>query len=1246
MLQQEHAPGGILHRDFFISRAGADRAFAIWIGRLLAANGKSYILQDEHFGHQDFTGAMDRALKSGARVIALYSQAYLDSGNCLKEATTAIHGDSFNKEQRLIPFRIEACAPDGMLRNIAYTDLLAERRQADAAALALKILTAIGIGNPRLDNIPPTPEGVLTKPDQIVHEEIRTMRTDLAPREDLMARLATAMRGPTGRMAALTNSQYLMGAVAGMGGVGKTVLAREYARRHCGDYHGVWWIDAEKRTSLLSGLAALGAEMSAAIKAEAQTNVEQAARATLSLIERASTEKPFLLIFDNVEKPGDIERWTPRAGAHILITTRWSEWDDIAGKIDVGTLDRETAIDFLCKRANRPNDRLEAGLLADELGCLPLALDHAGSYCRSGRRISFKEYRQSLGHKRLEWKPTKGASFGQYDGSVWGTFNLALDRVISGDAEAGFQAHPEAEIIIGVAALLAPVAIPLSIFAHPRVTSDGFDDAFNALAEFSLITRGDDTTGQPAILVHRLVQAVMRDRLEENGSRQEVLRLAVELMTSAMPQRSDEFANWSKCAGLLPHAFALLGALPSDDISAGRSALLGYNVAKYLQQIARYSEAEPLLQRSLAIYEKTVGSEHPYTSATLHELASLYQAQGRYSEAEPLLQRSLAIYEKTVGSEHPDTSATLHELARLYQAQGRYSEAEPLLQRSLAIYEKTVGSEHPDTSATLHELARLYQAQGRYSEAEPLLQRSLAIYEKTVGSEHPDTSATLHELARLYQAQGRYSEAEPLLQRSLAIYEKTVGSEHPYTSATLHELARLYQAQGRYSEAEPLLQRSLAIYEKTVGSEHPDTSATLHELARLYQAQGRYSEAEPLLQRSLAIYEKTVGSEHPYTSATLHELASLYQAQGRYSEAEPLLQRSLAISEKTVGSEHPDTSATLHELARLYQAQGRYSEAEPLLQRSLAIKEKTVGSEHPYTSATLHELARLYQAQGRYSEAEPLLQRSLAIYEKTVGSEHPDTSATLHELASLYQAQGRYSEAEPLLQRSLAISEKTVGSEHPYTSATLHELARLYQAQGRYSEAEPLLQRSLAISEKTVGSEHPYTSATLHELARLYQAQGRYSEAEPLLQRSLAIRQRVWGADHPRMGQSLDLVALVALDKGDVHTAEGAAEQALAVRAAQLPVDHPEIAQSRWTLARVRLAQGREGEGKSLLYQAIEALQAKVTDEHIWLKGARTALRDLEDGSHTPSPSEKRSLTQRTSASRVAGLFRWRRRSS
>ena len=298
-------------------------------------------------------------------------------------------------------------------------------------------------------------------------------------------------------------------------------------------------------------------------------------------------------------------------------------------------------------------------------------------------------------------------------------------------------------------------------------------------------------------------------------------------------------------------------------------------------------------------------------ATSLNNLAGLYELQGRYSEAEPLLKRSLLIREQQLGADHPDTAESLNNLAGLYESQGRYSEAEPLYKRSLLIKEEQLGADHPDTATSLNNLAGLYQAQGQYSEAEPLYKRSLSIYEEQLGADHPSTAASLNNLAELYRLQGRYSEAEPLYKRSLLIWEEQFGADHPDTARSLNNLAGLYYLQGRYSEAEPLYKRSLLISEEQLGADHPSTATSLNNLAGLYQAQGRYSEAEPLYKRSLLISEQQLGADHPSTATSLNNLAGLYYSQGRYSEAEPLYFRAIEISLQALGQDHPNTQTSM-----------------------------------------------------------------------------------------------------------------------------------------------------------------------------------------------------------------------------------------------------------------------------------------------------------------------------------------------
>jgi tetratricopeptide (TPR) repeat protein len=95
----------------------------------------------------------------------------------------------------------------------------------------------------------------------------------------------------------------------------------------------------------------------------------------------------------------------------------------------------------------------------------------------------------------------------------------------------------------------------------------------------------------------------------------------------------------------------------------------------------RYAEAEPLLQRSLAIEEMALGSDHPHIAGLLNDLAIIYRAQGKVVEAEQSFKRSLAIFEN--GPNQDNVSTELNNLANLYFSEGRYADALALVKRTI-----------------------------------------------------------------------------------------------------------------------------------------------------------------------------------------------------------------------------------------------------------------------------------------------------------------------------------------------------------------------------------------------------------------------------------------------------------------------------------------------------------------------------------------------------------------------------------
>jgi hypothetical protein len=192
-------------------------------------------------------------------------------------------------------------------------------------------------------------------------------------------------------------------AVKGLGGVGKSVLAQEYAWRNRGRYHGVWWIRAEKSETLLDDLVELGARFIPGIREVPDR--AQAAHAALDHIAQMRAGKPWLLVYDNVEQPGDIARLTPTGGAHVLITTRWPDWHGHAVELPVDVFSPPLAVAFLLAHAPKPDADAAARLAAD-LGFLPLALAHARAEPPMRRALAILE--TSLGPDHPNTKTVRG----------------------------------------------------------------------------------------------------------------------------------------------------------------------------------------------------------------------------------------------------------------------------------------------------------------------------------------------------------------------------------------------------------------------------------------------------------------------------------------------------------------------------------------------------------------------------------------------------------------------------------------------------------------------------------------------------------------------------------------------------------------------------------------------------------------------------------------------------------------------
>ncbi|WP_158812690.1 tetratricopeptide repeat protein [Methylocapsa sp. S129] len=732
-------------------------------------------------------------------------------------------------------------------------------------------------------------------------------------REEFLGKLHEALNSNESAHAAAVVGK----ALHGLGGVGKTRLAVEYALRHDAEHSALLFLRAATPAQLDASLAALaGPDI---LDLPTQNEREDALKIP-AVLNWLNNHPGWLVILDNVDDApavAAVEKLLARLrGGQAIITGRVANFSGAVRKLELSVLDKDAAVVFLLERTRDDrtlsvDDPELARELSKELDGLALGLEQAAAYIAT-ERIGFARYLALWRENRpkvLNWFDKNLMTY-DHDTGLAATWATSVARLT-----------PQGLRLIERLAFLAPEPIPDTLL-DVSAPGDGRDfDAHSARANlfaYSLAARANSEAGKTSaagFVVHRLVQDFCRRGIsgERRGA---ALREALGWASEAFVGDPSDVRTWSLLDSLAPHALAVAERGDEAGIAAPTARLYG-ELDIFFSAKAQYSEAERVSRRALAIDEASYGSDHPHVALNLNNLAGLLRATNRFAEAEPLFRRALAIFEASCGPDHPDVALSLNNLAQLLSDTNRLAEAEPLMRRSLAIDEASYEPNHPRVAIRLSNLAELFRDTNRLAEAEPLMRRSLAIDEAFYGPNHPNVAIRLNNLAGLLGDTDRLGEAEPLYRRALVIAESSYGPDHPRVANPLNNLAGLLGETNRLGEAEPLYRRALAIDQTSYGSDHPNVAIRLSNLATLLLATNRLDEAELLMRRALAIDEASYRFGHPNLAIRLSNLATLLRATNRSDEAEPLMRRALAIDEASYWPDHPTTMRMRANLAAL-----------------------------------------------------------------------------------------------------------------------------------------------------------------------------------------------------------------------------------------------------------------------------------------------------------------------------------------
>jgi DNA-binding CsgD family transcriptional regulator len=676
--------------------------------------------------------------------------------------------------------------------------------------------------------------------------------------------------------------------LVGIGGAGKTTLAREYARKQNNPI--VWEINAENGCLLYSfenlaySLTTSEEERVEINNIQKMNNVDEKIKKLESFLAKKARKNPgWLLIYNNIESFENIRKYFPYNAkvwgtGRVIITTRDANISNNSyisnnNIITVGELTYDEKLELFNKIIDQNIDKVsdlekrQLENLIQTLPSFPLDVSTAAHYIKR-EKISYEKYLKYISKPDQDLSDLQEESLKDID-----EYNKTRYQIITTSIKHIISTNPEFKELLFLITMLDPESIPKDLLTSYK-DEIIINKLMYELRKFSLITENIETASNniSSFSIHRSTQAIAFSYLMHSIEKSEFYNI-LRNITIALDNYMTSELNKSDIVKLKLLTTHLEIFLTHTNIFDGPYyADLYYKLGHAYFDIATYQKAKQFFELAYNLYRERYGENDIKTALASARLGVVYRNIGDYKEARDLLEKSWIVYNRHYGKNNLEAAKIAIYLASVYRNTGDDEKAKILAEKAYWVYKSNYQKDDINLSLAKAYLGTIYNDIGEYKEAKDLLEDAFINYQKYYGTDHTKTAWVSVRLASVYKNLNDSAKAEILLKKAIEIYKLHNGTDSIEVAWVLTHEAIIYSKLGNNKKALGLILEGLAIYNKHLKPDHIVIGWVKLHLSDIYIHLKKEQLATEALKASQQIYEKYHGKDHIKTIETFSEL--------------------------------------------------------------------------------------------------------------------------------------------------------------------------------------------------------------------------------------------------------------------------------------------------------------------------------------------------------------------------------------